>query len=174
MIDRNLAAFQHAADFSLVTQKNPALPGEFLVAYLTGLPATQPIVPTGQAAPFSPLAVVPQPHQPNLVDQFALLLNGTVVANSCPADYSPCQASKLLWLGLTPGIVVTYQLNFVMPPVVPFGNLSVQLQRSTCARIFGTGCGGMGAGFFPNASAGCILTGGGGTSTSSAVPLPVL
>lgn len=48
----NLGAVQHASDFSLVTEQNPARPGEVLVGYLTGLPVTQPTVPTGEAAPF--------------------------------------------------------------------------------------------------------------------------
>lgn len=74
-VGSNLAAFQHAADYSLVTEQNPAHPGEVLVGYLTGLPGTDPTVPTGEASPFSPLAVVPQANNPTSVDQFALLLN---------------------------------------------------------------------------------------------------
>lgn len=177
LIGSNLAAFQHGADFSLVTDQNPAHPGEVLVGYLTGLPGTQRVVLTGQASPFSPLAVVPQPNTTTLVDQFALLLNGTIVANSCPVVNSPCEASKLLWFGLTPGIVGVYQLNFVVPSSTGPGDIVIQLQRSTCATISGAPCGGMGATFVPNASAGCISLGGGGTRivcTSSAVRLPVL
>ena len=172
----NLAAFQHAADYSLVSEQSPAHPGEILIGYLTGLPGTQPVVPTGAASPFSPLAIVPQPNTTTVVDQFALLFNGTVVANSCPVVNSPCQPSNLLWLGLTPGTVGLYQLNFVVPPSIAPGNVAIQLQRSTCATISGTPCGGMGAPFVANATAGCISLGGGGTRDvciGSAVALPI-
>jgi uncharacterized protein (TIGR03437 family) len=53
-------ALQHAADFSLVTAANPAHAGETEIGYLTGLAGTEPVVPAGQASPYSPLAVVPQ------------------------------------------------------------------------------------------------------------------
>lgn len=175
LIGNNLAAFQHAADYSLVSEQNPAHPGEVLVGHLTGLPGTQPVVPTGQASPFSPLAIVPQANTTTQEDQFAVLLNGTVVTNSCPAANSPCPPSNLLWLGLTPKLVGVYQLNFVVPSSIGSGGVSIQLQRSTCATISGTPCGGVGATFVPNANAGCISLGGGGTRnvcTSSGVPLP--
>jgi uncharacterized protein (TIGR03437 family) len=175
-VGADLGAFQHASDYSLVTEQNPALPGEVLVGYLTGLPGTQPTVPTGEAAPFSPLAVVPQPNTITSVDQFAILLNGTVIANGCSVANVPCQASNVLFLGLAPGIVGVYQVNFVVPPSTGAGNLTVQLQRSTCATISGTPCGGMGAPFVANATAGCTSLAGGGTRTvctGSAVPLPV-
>lgn len=169
----NLAAFQHAADYSLVTEQNRANPGEVLVAYLTGLPGTVPAVPTGEASPFSPLAVVDQPNLPTDVDQFALLLNGAVITNPCPADYSPCQASSLLWLGLTPGTVGLYQLNFVVPPAAAPGDAAIQLQRSSCSAFFGAYCQSGGA-FNANASPGCVSPGGSpGICTSSAVPLPI-
>ena len=149
-------AFQHASDFSLVTEQNPTRAGEVLVGYLTGLPRTQPTVPTGEAAPFSPLAVVPQPNTIASVDQFAILLNGAVIANSCSVLNAPCQPSNVLFLGLTPGIAGVYQVNFVLPPSPGAGNLTVQLQRSRCARISGTPCGGLGVQFLANAIAGCI------------------
>lgn len=133
----NLGAVQHASDFSLVTEQNPARPGEVLVGYLTGLPVTQPTVPTGEAAPFSPLAVVPQPNIIISVDQFAILLNGTVTANGCSVANAPCQASNVLFLGLTPGFVGIYQVNFVLPSSASTGHLTVQLQRSACASPFG-------------------------------------
>jgi uncharacterized protein (TIGR03437 family) len=174
-VGSNLAAFQHAADYSLVTEQNPAHPGEVLVGYLTGLPGTDPTVPTGEVSPFSPLAVVPQSNAPTGVDQFALLLNGTVIANDCPASYSPCETSTLQWLGLTPGAVGVYQLNFVVPPTAASGNVAIQLQRSSCAVFFGAYCQSGGA-FGANASPGCVSFENGwmgDVCTSSAVPLPI-
>jgi uncharacterized protein (TIGR03437 family) len=173
-VSSNLAALQHA-DYSLVTEQNPAHPGEVLVGYLTGLSDAWPVVPTGEASPFSPLAVVSQINSQSLVDQFALLLNGAILANNCPVEYSPCQPSSLLWLGLTPGLVGVYQLNFVVPPATASGNALIQLQRSSCAVFFGANCNSGGA-FVANASAGCISPGGGGirkVCTSSTVPLPI-
>ena len=172
LVGSNLAAFQHASDYSLVTEQNPAHPCEVLVGYLTGLPTTDAAVPTGEASPFSPLAVVLQPNDPTSVHQFALLLNGTVIANPCAADYGPCQVSSLLWLGLAPGLVGVYQLNFVVPATASSGNAAVQLQESNCAVFFGAYC--QSGGFFiPNASRGCFSYYQGSVCTGSAVPLPI-
>ncbi len=175
-VQSNLGAFQHSADFSLVTEQNPAHAGEVVVGYLTGLPGTQPVVPTGQTAPFSPLAIVPQPNTETSVDQFAILLNGIVISNSCSVVDGPCQPSNILFLGLTPGIAGVYQVNFVVPSSPPTGNIPIQIQRSTCATISGAPCGGMGAPFIASAVAGCLSLGGGGTRnvcTSEGVPLPI-
>lgn len=161
--------------FSLVTEQNPTRPGEVLVGYLTGLPGTQPTVPTGEAAPFSPLAVVPQPTIIISVDQFAILPNGTVIANGCSVVNAPCQASNVLFLGLTPGFAGVYQVNFVLPSSASAGHLTVQLLRSTCASPFGAPCGGIGAPFVANAAPGCLYLGGVFRSvcTGSPVLLPV-
>ena len=149
-----------AADFSLVCEQNPAHAGEVLIGYLTGLPGTQPTVPSGEAAPLSPLVVVPQYNIETLVDQYAILLNGKVISNSCSVVNAPCQASNVLFLGLTPGLVGVYQVNFVVPSSTGIGNLPVQLQRWKCANLFGTpACGGMGAPFIANAAPGCTSLG---------------
>jgi uncharacterized protein (TIGR03437 family) len=127
-------AFQHA-DYSLVTPQNPAQPGEIIVGYLTGLHGTNPGVPAGEPSPQSPLAVVHQVNQMGDVDFFGLLLNGTPIA--------PNSVSGLdnLFLGLSPGLVGVYQVNFMIPFSAAPGNTNVQLQRFTCASIFGTPCG---------------------------------
>jgi uncharacterized protein (TIGR03437 family) len=135
LLSGGLGAFQHAADYSLVTTQNPAQPGEIVVGYLTGLHGTNPIVPTGEPSPQSPLAVVPQINQMGDVDFFGLLLNGTPIA--------PDSVSGLdnLFLGLSPGLVGVYQVNFMVPLSAAPGNTNIQLQRFTCASIFGTPCG---------------------------------
>ena len=171
----SFGAFQHAADFSLVTEQNPAQSGEVLVGYLTGLPESRPEIPTGEATPLSPLFVVPQPNIAGMVDQFAVLLNGTVVANGCSVLNAPCQATSILFLGLTPGTVGVYQVNFVVPASIMSGNVTVQLQRSKCTNLFGTPC--TGVAFSANAAAGCKSVGAGSAiqnvCTSEAVLLPV-
>jgi uncharacterized protein (TIGR03437 family) len=172
-VGSNLAAFQHAVDYTLVTEQNPAHPGEVLLGYLTGLPGTYPIVPTGEASPFSPLAVVPQGNAPTDVIQFGLLLDGAVIANPCAVNWGVCQTSSLLWLGLTPGTVGVYQLNFVVPPTAAPGDVAIQLQRSSCAVLFGGYCQ-SGGELLANASPGCVPAGvGRNVCTGSAVPLPI-
>jgi uncharacterized protein (TIGR03437 family) len=172
LVGSHLAAFQHGADYSLVTEQNPAHPGEVLIGYLTGLRGTEPVVPTGEASPFSPLAVVPQTNFLTGVDQFALLLNGAVIANPCPVGGSPCQASSLLWLGLTPGSIGVYQLNFVVPPAAASGDVPIQLQESRCAVFFGAYCQSGGT-FGANARPGCVSNYQGSVCTSAVVPLPI-
>lgn len=173
-IASSFGAFQHAADFSLVTEQNPAQSGEVLVGYLTGLPESRPAIPTGEATPLSPLFVVPQFNVAGLVDQFAVLLNGTVAANSCPVINTPCPATSILFLGLTPGTVGVYQVNFVVPASTESGNMIVRLQRSRCVNLFGTPC--TSVDFNANATVGCKSSATGATRevcTSEAVLLPV-
>ena len=158
-----------------MTEQNPAHAGEVLVGYLTGLPSAEPAIPTGEAAPLSPLFVVPQFNIAGLLDQFAVLLNGIVMANSCPVINTPCPATSILFLGLTPGTAGVYQVNFVVPASIMSGNVIVQLQRSRCGNLFGTPC--TSAAFSANAAAGCKSDGIGSsirsTCTSEAVLLPV-
>jgi uncharacterized protein (TIGR03437 family) len=144
LIGNQLGAFQHASDFSVVTEQNPAHPGEVLVGYLTGTRTDDPLVPTGTPAPLSPLAVVPEALTPALVDQFALLVGGTLIANSCSPSEFTCTPSNILFLGLTPKLVGVYQINFVLPASVSTGDTRIQLQRYTCGALAGAfgSCGG--------------------------------
>ena len=118
-------AFQHATDYSSVTIANPAHGGETIIGYLTGLPRTVPVVPTGQASPFSPLAVVPQtiPISTSFVDLYTV--RPSAVTN---------------FLGLAPGLVGVYQVNFILPSSVGPGDLEIELMEHTCADLclFGT------------------------------------
>lgn len=135
LLSGGLGAFQHASDFSLVTEQNPARPGEIIVGYLTGLPGTNPAVPIGEPSPQTPLEVVPQANQMDDVNFFAILLNGTPIA--------PNSVSGLdnLFLGLSPGLVGVYQVNFMVPFSAAPGNTNIQIQRDTCTAIFATPCG---------------------------------
>jgi uncharacterized protein (TIGR03437 family) len=135
LLSGGLGAFQHTADYSLVTTQNPARPGEIIVGYLTGLPGTTPAVPIGQPSPQSPLAVVFQINQMDDVDFFDLLLNGTPIAANSVSGLDN------LFLGLSPGLVGVYQVNFMVPFSAVPGNTNIQLQRYTCTAIFGTPCG---------------------------------
>jgi uncharacterized protein (TIGR03437 family) len=91
-------------DFSYVTQSSPAVAGETLILYATGLGATTPAVPDGAAAP-TPAATV---NDSNLsLDIFDSAGNTTV--------------AKIGFAGLVPGLAGVYQLNFTVPTGVASG-----------------------------------------------------
>jgi uncharacterized protein (TIGR03437 family) len=90
---------QHA-NYSLVSETSPAVPGQYLVIYLSGLGLTNHAVADGAAAPNSPLS--------NPLVAPTLTLNGTGI----PISFA----------GLTPSAVGLYQINFQVPPGTPNGN----------------------------------------------------
>jgi uncharacterized protein (TIGR03437 family) len=121
--------FQHGADFTLVTKDHPARPGEILVAYLTGLIGTSPTVPTGEPAPFQPLATFTQVNS-GIIRLVQLVANGDNVING----------DSLLFLGLSPGSVGLYQVNFVLPAGLAAGAAEIKVEYVECTPIF-AGCG---------------------------------
>lgn len=90
----NTLIVQHGSDYSLVTPANPAKRGEFLIMYLVGLGATNPTVATGAASP----STVPLGQPTNAV---TMTIDGSPVT---PA-----------FIGLTPGGVGLFQINFQVP-----------------------------------------------------------
>ena len=117
------AVVQHGSDYSLVTPENPAIAGEALVGYLTGMPDTKPLVKTGEPAPFDPLAIVPQYNEVWGSDVFRIEVAG---AKATP-----------FYVGLAPGLLGVYQINFVMPSA-PAGLQTIQLVRVYCRAFFGS------------------------------------
>ena len=81
------------ADGSPVSSDNPAVAGEVLVAYATGLGPVTVNVPTGQAAPASPLAITTELP--------------TITIDSVPAE--------VVFSGMAPGFVGLYQVNVRVP-----------------------------------------------------------
>lgn len=119
--------FQHAADYSLVTTQHPVRAGETVIAYLTSV--SGPLVPTNTPAPASPLVYVPEYDDAAGADAFFLQVAGTRASST--------------YLGLAPGLIGVYQLNFVMPQlnVANGSTLVVVLEHYTCSgNFFGT-CG---------------------------------
>ncbi len=114
---------QHAADYSLITPSHPALGGEFVIAYATGLGAVYPPVPTGYPAPSVPLSTLSYLDR----EERAVLLNG--------------QATEVLYAGLTPGLVGVYQINFRIPETVSSGDATLAFRRTYCIAPFSQ-CGG--------------------------------
>lgn len=95
-------------DGTLVSDTLPAKPGEYIIFYLAGLGSTDNPVASGVASPSSPLA---RPTDPPV-----LTLNGVV---------QPFQ-----FVGLTPGIVSLYQINFLVPSGIPDGDLPLVITQS--------------------------------------------
>jgi uncharacterized protein (TIGR03437 family) len=98
---------QHAADFSLVLPASPAKPGEGLIIYLAGLGATnnQPVSGTGAPAP---------PTDPKT--PVTLSVNGNAVPTA--------------FVGLTPGAVGLYQVNFTLPADTPEGDVTLSVSQA--------------------------------------------
>jgi uncharacterized protein (TIGR03437 family) len=99
---------QNSADGSLITTTSPAVPGEYVQAYLAGLGATTVNVPSGTASPSSPLA------QPS--DMPTLTINGSTY--------------PIFFVGLTPTLVGLYQINFQVPSGLPAGNLTLSIMQN--------------------------------------------
>ena len=98
-------------DGTLVSESAPAVPGDYVVFYLAGLGATDVAVATGVASPASPLA---HPLQPPIL-----------TLNSVGQPYQ--------FVGLTPGLVGLYQINFLVPAGTPNGDLQLIVSQSGIA-----------------------------------------
>lgn len=98
------------ADYSVVSQANPAVAGETVQVFLTGLGAVNPTVQDGAAAPGrSPFALVTAP------------LN--VYVGGLPA-------TSIQFKGLAPGLAALYQLNIQIPANVGPGPQSLAVQTN--------------------------------------------
>ena len=101
---------QHG-DYSLVTSSAPAQPGEYIVLYLSGLGQTDNPVADGA---FSPSTTLSHP----LITP-TLTLNGATIPTA--------------FVGLTPGAVGLYQINFQVPANTPNGNLTLSVSQNGAA-----------------------------------------
>ncbi len=93
-------------EFSLVTQDNPAIPGETLIFFGTGLGLTAPVpisegLGSGQITPSEPLFTVPF-----VADDFVSSLAGGKTA-------------QVRFVGLAPGMIGVYQLNLKLIEDLP-------------------------------------------------------
>ncbi|MGA3097754.1 MAG: hypothetical protein ABSF25_14975 [Bryobacteraceae bacterium] len=125
--------FQHSRDYSLVTEANPANPGETIIAYLTGLPTAVNPPPDGQPAPMSPPSVVAQYNTAEMISQLSLEVGGIGLYDSPPINGDSTGMSPIPFIGLTPGAVGLYQIDFALPAIMPSGDLSVYLIATHCA-----------------------------------------
>ena len=98
-------AVTHSSDFSLVTSSKPAVSGEVLSLFATGLGPTVPAVDPGQPFPSSPLAAVNSPVE--------VKVNG--------------KSAEVLGAVGYPGSVDSYQVNFRVPPDTAKGVATIQV-----------------------------------------------
>jgi uncharacterized protein (TIGR03437 family) len=103
-----VVAIAHSSDFSLVSAGKPAVPGEYLSIFATGLGPTKQSMAPGTAFPANPRAPVNSPIQ--------VTVNGQAAAVSAAVGY--------------PGATDGYQVNFLMPAVTQSANAAVQLSAA--------------------------------------------
>ena len=155
--------FQHSRDSSLVTEANPAHPGETIVAYLTGLPTAVNPPPDGHPAPTSPLSIVAQYNTAEMISQLSLEVGGIGLYDSPPIHGDSTGMSPIPFIGLAPGAVGLYQIDFTLPGIMPSGDLAVYLVATHCTGTIGG---------FPTGPGDCY-TGGSNWYYSEEVLIPV-
>ena len=101
-------AVTHSSDFTLVTSSKPAVAGEILSLFATGLGPTVPGVDTGKPFPASPPAVVNSP-----ID---VRVNG--------------KSAEIIGAVGFPGAVDGYQVNFRVPSDVGKGPATIQISAA--------------------------------------------
>jgi uncharacterized protein (TIGR03437 family) len=98
------AAALHAASGQLITQANPAQPGEYISLFLTGLGTVTPTVPDGALGPTSPLSLADVNSAGNLTVLFNDYTNGSLQ-----------NAGTIQFAGLAPSLAGLYQINVQVP-----------------------------------------------------------
>lgn len=101
----------HTGFTSPVTEENPLRPGEIFHVMATGLGPTFPAVPTGQAAPLSPLSILGHSLSCRATS------HGLPQTTSGQPPYAP--SIDLLFAGLAPGLVGLYQVDLRVPASLP-------------------------------------------------------
>jgi uncharacterized protein (TIGR03437 family) len=112
--DAGLAIAQ-ASDYSLIGSDNPAIPGEPLVLYVTGLGPLNLDLVDGYGSPTTP------PFAETL-DPFDVVVDDEI----CNVFFS----------GLAPGFVGLYQINFYVPDDAAAGNLKIYIQNKYANSAF--------------------------------------
>ena len=100
----NYVLAQHGADYSQITPDSPAVAGETIVVYATGLGRTLPNAFAGE------IDRTPAP----IASSLQLSLGG-----------APFPADHIQYAGLTPGTAGVYQMNLQLPDDLPAGNLEI-------------------------------------------------
>jgi uncharacterized protein (TIGR03437 family) len=103
-------AIQHAIGYQMVTDSNPAVAGEIISIYCTGLGALNPPAQTGAVPPVPP---------PQTVAPVQVSIGGTMV--------------QPLYAGVAPGFPGLYQVNARIPPGTPAGAQPLQIIQNGIA-----------------------------------------
>jgi uncharacterized protein (TIGR03437 family) len=102
----NQAAALHGNSSIVVGPANPAVAGEVIQVYASGLGATNPLVAAGAAAPANPPAVT----------------------TTLPVITIGGRTSRVLFSGLAPGLAGVYQVNVMVPDGLRPGDAYVSIQ----------------------------------------------
>jgi uncharacterized protein (TIGR03437 family) len=109
------AAALHAATYELVTPTNPAVAGEYLAIYLTGLGTVTPPITDGQIGPTSPLSYA---------DQFSSPYFGLYFDDYNNDAFEP---GTITYAGLAPGLAGLYQITVQVPTGVGPGDVYLEV-----------------------------------------------
>ncbi len=127
------AIAQHVSAYRLVTRDDPARPGEWIAAYGSNFGNVSMPPPTGFAAPLDRLS--PLDSGRDFPWQYSVILQGAGAA-SVPVSVS------YNFIGLAPGMVGVYQINFKTPDSASAPDTQLSLSRSrNCGFFFVPGCG---------------------------------
>lgn len=109
---------QHVSDYSAVTPQNPAHAGEYIVAYGINLAPVSPTQVTG----------VPAPAQPPAISFPPLSMSEGLCGMHDAVSVGPATAGTS-YVGLTPGTIGVYQINFQIPKDTGVGDLPLVFLR---------------------------------------------
>jgi uncharacterized protein (TIGR03437 family) len=109
-------AIAEHSDGSLVTEDNPAQPGETIVVALTGMGAVTPAVADGAVGPTNPLSY----SNVFTTGELSVLFNDYV--NNVTA-----QPAIVSYAGLYPGLAGLYQMNVTVPTTVGPGDVYIEV-----------------------------------------------
>jgi len=111
------AIAEHGADYSYVTESNPAQPGETIILALAGMGAVSPTVGDGAVGPTSPLS---QTLNFTTANELLVLFND-YTNNSVQSQ------ATVQFAGLYPGLAGLYQMNVTVPTNVGPGDVYVEV-----------------------------------------------
>ncbi len=100
---------------ALVTPNSPLEPGETVSIYATGLGSTYPIIASGAPSP-----TPPAPASAIAGGVYGINLGPSPSFQRCESCFPPPNIGDASFVGLAPGYVGLYQINFPIPPV-PLG-----------------------------------------------------
>lgn len=129
----------HVTDYSLVTTVNPARPGEWIIGYASNLGPVSNTPPTGVPTPGSPLSTLdPVP----ITTASSTPVYSVVIPQPNQQVGFQTEPAGSNFMGLAPGTVGVYQINFQIPQDAPIGDTIVYMRKDVdCGIFFSPECG---------------------------------